>query len=380
MIESKRVWGQLAAGVLLVAGLAGCTVVSPEQRQAEREHLQRLDHMMKQQDRALEIIADMAAKNQATAAAPVKPLPAEAAAVVEEKGGVAPVSSLSGRIRSVGSDTIDQVMDYWMSEFALLYPNVSHYHQGRGSSTAIPALVEGKAELGPMSRKIKSSEVEHFSKKFGYEPVALRVAVDAVGVYVHPDNPFAKQGMTFKQLDALFSKSCLRGGKAVKTWGDLGLVGSWADAPIHVYSRNSASGTYAFFKETVLTKKGEYRDDMTMLTGSTELVASIAKDRYGIGYSGIGYLNDTVAAVALSEESPTNVFPPEMQYAYSGEYPLSRFLYVAVNKDPAKPLDPAVRAFVDYLYSEKGQEKVAKDGFFPVSNKIIREDKAKLGL
>ena len=222
--------------------------------------------------------------------------------------------------------------------------------------------------------------MEAFRARYGYDPLQLRVAVDAVAVYVHPDNPLARQGLTFKQLDAIFSKTFQRGGKKALTWGDLGLTGEWANAPIDVYGRNSASGTHSFFKSIVLTKQGDYSDRCKALVGSEELVSAIAIDRYGIGYSGIGYRTDRVAVVPLSEDNSADVYPPEMQYAYTGEYPLSRFLYLAVNRNPQAALPAVVRDFIGYVYSAEGQAVVMQDGFFTVSSKIIQEEKSKLGM
>jgi phosphate transport system substrate-binding protein len=348
-----------------------------QKRQADH-----IDRMLTHQERMLDLISKLTVAPDAPSA-PAATAPASqpiVQAVPAAAPAVSQTSPISGRLRSIGSDTMDKLMEYWQEGFRKQNPNVAFYHQGRGSSTAIPALMEGQADLGPMSREIKSSEKAVFKSKFGYDPAQLRVAIDTVGVYVHPDNPFAKQGLTFKQLDAVFSEACLRGGKKALTWGDLGLIGEWANAPIHVYIRNSASGTHAFFQSTVLTDKGTYSDRCKALPGSEELVDAIAKDRYGIGYSGIGYLTPAVAAVPLSVDDAGNVYPPEMQYAYTGEYPLTRFLYLAVNKDPAAELSPMTSRFIDYIFSDEGQAIVKKDGFYSVSSKIAAEEKAKIGL
>lgn len=357
----------------LVLAAAGCS--TPRQRQQQKT-AENYDRLIEMNARSLELIERL--MGEPAAARPAAP--ASAAPVVSAESVPARPVAVKGRLRSIGSDTMDNLMEYWKAGFGQTHPQIAFYHQGRGSSTAIPALMENKSEVGPMSRVLKASEIESFRTRFGYDPLQLRVAVDAVAVYVHPDNPLAQQGLTFQQLDAIFSKARLRGGDEVLTWGDLGLTGSWADAPIHVYGRNSASGTHSFFRKTVLTKDGEYADRCKALVGSEELVTAIARDRYGIGYSGIGYRTDQVAVVPLSEQNPNEVFPPEMQYAYSGEYPLSRFLYLAVNRNPNAKLSDVVRDFVNYVYSADGQDVVMKDGFFTVSSKIVQEEKAKLGM
>jgi phosphate transport system substrate-binding protein len=328
--------------------------------------------MIANQERSLEIIGKLADAPQTSS------LTSSSAGLPVSTSAQAPSQNraVSGRLRSIGSDTMDNLMELWQTEFKKIVPTLSFYHQGRGSSTAIPALISSQADLGPMSRTLKSTEIDLFKNKFGYAPVQSRVAVDAVAVYVHPSNPFAKKGLTLAQLKTIFGEGTSR----AKTWGDLGLTGEWAKAPIHIFGRNSASGTHAFFKETVLGKEGQYTSECKALAGSEQLVNAIASDRFGIGYSGIGYLNNTVATVPLAKTSGAEMFTPEMQYAYSGDYPLARFLYLAVNRKPGTLLPETPRAFLTYIFSNEGQKQVIKDGFFPVSSKIAAEEKKKLGL
>ncbi|MBN2449909.1 MAG: PstS family phosphate ABC transporter substrate-binding protein [Lentisphaeria bacterium] len=297
---------------------------------------------------------------------------------VAAPAGYTPESVITGRLRSVGSDTMDRLMALWEEQFRVFHPAVRFFHEGKGSSTAFPALMEGRSDFGPMSRSMKESEVTKFREKFGHEPIQLRVAVDAIGVYVHPSNPIAGLGMDFSQLDAVFSSTRGRGGADITTWGQLGLTGEWANAPIHVYSRNSASGTYAFFREHVLGKDGEYRSTNRELVGSAELVSAVAADPYGIGYSGIGYRNPSVDVVALSNDPGTEKIPPEEQYAYSGQYPLARFLYITVNHQPGRQPTPLQREFARFVYSPVGQGIVKDEGFFPVSQEIAEQDLALL--
>lgn len=306
---------------------------------------------------------------------PPKPAPAMAAQYVKNTD-LAP-----SRLRSMGSDTMDNLMEYWGEAFRKHQPKVRVYHEGKGSGTATPALVEGRSDLGPMSRALKEAEIADFKAKYGYEPTQCRVAIDALAVYVHPSNPIARMGLDFEQLDAIFSKSRLRGHKEdIVTWGQLGLSGEWANAPIKLYSRNSASGTYGFFKNTVMTKKGEYKDNKTQLAGSSLLVNAVAKDKYGIGYSGIGYKTDAVATVALSAKPGEKKYPAESEYAYSGQYPLARFLYLTVACKPGTQVAALQGEFMRFVYSREGQEIVKRDGFFPVSAKIRAEDLGKLGV
>ena len=287
------------------------------------------------------------------------------------------VSGVSGDLKSVGSDTLNNLMTFWAEGFRGAYPGVKIAIEGKGSSTAPPALIEGTAQFGPMSREIKSKEVTDFEKKFGYKPAVARVAVDALAVFVNKDNPI--KCLSLQQLDAIFSKTLKGGGKDIKTWGDLGLTGEWADKPIAIYGRNSASGTYGYFKEIALFK-GDYKDTVKEQPGSSAVVQAIAKDRYGIGYSGVGYKTPDVRIVPLSAKEGAKCYDANAENAYAGSYPLARFLYIYFNKKPNEALNPVMAEFLKYAYSKEGQTIVIKDGFYPVSGAIAKEDLGKIGL
>jgi phosphate transport system substrate-binding protein len=287
------------------------------------------------------------------------------------------VSGISGSLKAVGSDTLNNLMTLWSEGFRGLYPSVKIAVEGKGSSTAPPALIESTAQFGPMSRAMKSREEDEFEKKFGYKPTKARIAVDSLAVFVHKDNPI--KCLSLKQVDAIFSKT-RRGGEAkdVKTWGDLGLTGEWADKPVSLYGRNSASGTYGYFKEVALFG-GDYKDSVKEQPGSSAVVQGVASDKYGIGYSGVGYKTADVRTVALSSGS-SQCFDATAENAYSGDYPLARFLYIYVNKKPGEKMDPLRSELLKYILSKQGQEAVIKDGFYPVSRAVADEDLKKLGL
>ena len=287
------------------------------------------------------------------------------------------VSGISGTLKSVGSDTLNNLMTLWSEGFRALYPGVKIAIEGKGSATAPPALIEGTAQFGPMSREMKSSEIETFEKKFGYKPSRVSVAVDSLAVYVHKDNPI--KCLTVKQLDAIFSRE-RKGGfpKPIKTWGDLGLTGEWANKPISLYGRNSASGTYAYFKEVALFH-GDYADSVKEQPGSAGVVQAVASDKYGIGYSGIGYKTADVKAVPLGKEEG-KCFEATAENAYSGKYPLARFLYIYFNHKTGEKLNPLMGEFIKYVYSKAGQQGVIKDGFYPVSRALADEDLKKVGM
>jgi phosphate transport system substrate-binding protein len=275
-----------------------------------------------------------------------------------------PVQGVSGTIKSIGSDTMNNLMALWGEGFRTFYPNVKIEIEGKGSSTAPPALIAGTSNFGPMSRAMKAAEIDAFEKQFGYKPTVLETSIDMLAVYVHKDNPI--RGLSLQQVDAIFSKT-RRGGHStdIRTWGDLGLTGEWANKPISIYGRNSASGTYGYFKEHALFG-GDYKDSVKEQPGSSSVVQGVATDRYAIGYSGIGYKTADVLAVPLATETGGRVIPATPEHAYTGEYPLARFLYLYINSRPNQSLDPLRREFVKYLFSRQGQENVIKDGYYPV--------------
>jgi phosphate transport system substrate-binding protein len=320
-----------------------------------------------------------AASPAATAAGAPAAAPAATSAAVAVDPAIPPyakATGVSGNLSSVGSDSMNNLMTLWGETFSRLYPNVKLQVEGKGSSTAPPALIQGTAQLGPMSRQMKPSEIDDFEKKFGYKPTEVRTAYDSLAIYVHRDNPL--QDLTLAQADAIFSKTRKRGfAKDVRTWGDLGLTGEWAPRPISVYGRNSASGTYGFFKEHVL-KNGDYKDTVKEQPGSASVVQGVTNDRYGIGYSGIGYRTSGVRVVPLAEAAGGAYSEGSYQDVVDGKYPLSRFLYIYTNKAPGKPLDPLVGEFLKMVASKEGQEVVVKDGYLPLTPAIARDETAKL--
>ncbi|MBI4966338.1 MAG: phosphate ABC transporter substrate-binding protein [Desulfomonile tiedjei] len=287
------------------------------------------------------------------------------------------VSGVSGNIKSVGSDTLNNLMTLWSEGFRSKYPGVKIEIEGKGSSTAPPALIEGTAQFGPMSREIKASEIQAFEKKYGYKPSVVRTAVDSLAVFVHKDNPI--KCLSLKQLDAIFSKT-RKGGfpKDIKTWGDLGLTGEWAGKPISLYGRNSASGTYGYFKDVALFG-GDYKDGVKEQPGSSAVVQGIASDKYAIGYSGVGYATADVKIVPLGAAEGKCV-EATAENAYAGDYPLARFLYIYFNKKPADALNPVMGQFIKFVLSKEGQQVVIKDGFYPVSKLLADEDLKNLGI
>jgi phosphate transport system substrate-binding protein len=271
---------------------------------------------------------------------------------------------------------MNNMMTLWAETFRMYYPNVKIQVEGKGSSTAPPALIAGTAQLGPMSRVMRSTEIDQFEVKHGYKPMLLRTSYDALAIYVNKDNPI--QQLSLAQVDAIFGKSRKRGFKEnVTTWGQLGLTGDWANRPISLYGRNSASGTYGFVKEQVL-KNGDYKDTVKEQPGSASVVQGVTEDRFGIGYSGIGYRTSGVRAVPLGAKAEGPFLRGTYDEVVGGQYPLSRFLYVYVNKTPGKPLDPLVHEFLKLVFSKEGQEVVVKDGYMPLTAAQCAQERATL--
>lgn len=283
---------------------------------------------------------------------------------------------VAGGINSVGSDTLNNLMAYWSEAFRAIYPNVTVQVEGKGSSTAPPALAAGAAQIGPMSRTMKASEIEDFEKKRGYKPTAVAVAVDCLAVYVNKDNPV--RGLSLPQIDAIFSSTRKSNHADVANWGQLGLSGEWTDRDISLYGRNAASGTYAFFKEEALGK-GDYKNSVKEQPGSAAVVNGIAGDKAGIGYSGIGYRTSEVRALPIAAKEGGAFVEPDFENAIDGSYPLARLLYVYIPRDPDRPLPAATNEFLKFILSKEGQALVERDGYGALPREIIQEQLRLLG-
>jgi phosphate transport system substrate-binding protein len=278
------------------------------------------------------------------------------------------VSGVSGNLNSIGSDTLNNLMTLWAEGFKKAYPNVNIQIEGKGSSTAPPALIEGTAQIGPMSRPMKAEEIDAFEKKFGYKPTEVRVAIDALAVFAHKDNPL--KGLSMKQVDALFSSTRKMGGEDITDWGQLGLE-PWKGRAISLFGRNSASGTYGFFQEHALAK-GDFKPTVKEQPGSSAVVQGVGADLYAIGYSGIGYKTSGVRALPVADDDG-RFYEANYENCLTGDYPLARFLMVYVNKKPGQPLDPLTLEFIRFVVSKEGQAIVEKDGYFPMPAEVAQD-------
>jgi phosphate transport system substrate-binding protein len=287
------------------------------------------------------------------------------------------VSGVSGNLVSIGSDTLNNLMTLWSEGFRKSYPNVAIQIQGAGSGTAPPALIQGTAQFAPMSRAMRGSEIQQFEARYGYAPLAVRGAIDALGVFVHKDNPVSC--LSLREVDAIFSANRAGGASApVTTWGQVGATGEWANRPVAKYGRNSASGTYGYFKEVALSN-GDFAADVREQPGSSTVVQGVARDITGIGYSGVGYATADVKLLDLKGPDG-KCYKPNANDAASGNYPLARFLYIYVNKNPNQAMEPLRTEFVRYVYSKQGQSDVIRSGFFPLNKAVADQDLKKFGL
>lgn len=302
---------------------------------------------------------------------------ASAASIDKDIPDYSVVSGISGNLSSVGSDTLANLMTLWAEGFKRSYPNVNIQIQAAGSSTAPPGLTEATSNFGPMSRKMKSKEIAAFEDRYGYKPLAIPVAIDALAVYVNKDNPI--KGLTIPEVDAIFSSTRKCGhDKDVSSWGDLALKGDWKKRDIQIYGRNSVSGTYGYFKKKALCK-GDYKNGVNEQPGSASVVQSVSTSLNGVGYSGIGYKTSGVRAVPLSKKAGKEFVEATPGNAVKGTYPLSRFLYVYVNKHPNKPLAPLEKEFLKMVLSKQGQEVVVKDGYIPLPANVVEKYRKEVG-
>jgi phosphate transport system substrate-binding protein len=284
------------------------------------------------------------------------------------------VEGIEGTIVSVGSDTLNNLMTLWAEGFREHYPKFEFCIEGQGSTPGPWALTHGTTDLAPSARLMKDVDVEKFKQKQGYEPSVIVVAIDALAVFVHKDNPVEK--LSLAQLDAIFSSTRKREyAEDITRWGQVGLEDDWENLDITLYGRNSASGYYAFFKEKALSK-GDFKKSVKEQPGSATVVKQVSEDRSASGYSGIAYKTDGVRAVPVSATAEDTACEATRENCYDDKYPLSRRLYIYFNRKPGENLKPHIREFLKFIHSKQGQEAVTKDGFVSLNQKLVDDSKA----
>ncbi|MCC2642950.1 MAG: putative Phosphate transporter, periplasmic phosphate-binding protein [Nitrospira sp.] len=289
-----------------------------------------------------------------------------------------PKTQISGGFKVQGSDTMHALMRRLVLDFQSRQPKIAIDLKSGGSTKAIaefllppqPGRIVVKEErakqslLVSSSRELMDSEMKQFSLQRGYEPLAIPIAVDAVALYVHKDNPLT--GLTLAQADAVFSMARHRGYEQdIKSWGNLGLGNGWENAPIQLYGRDRKSGTRAFFQEHVLAG-GDFKPTMHEEPGAASVILALSRDQLGIGFSGIGLQASNVRIVPLAESEGMPLITPSTATVADQTYPLHRLLYLYFDKAPGATLPPAVQEFLEYVKSREGQEAVARAGFYPL--------------
>ncbi|OAL60197.1 phosphate ABC transporter substrate-binding protein [Halomonas sp. ALS9] len=279
-------------------------------------------------------------------------------------------AAMSGTLGAVGSDTMAGLMLRWGETLTTRYPEVKLQFQASGSASAPTALVAGTTRLGPMSRPMTADERDNFIERYGYPPLELKVARDALIVVVHRHNPL--RTLTRQQVDAIFSTSRACGGEApIRRWEQLPATRDWSFGHIALHGRNLASGTHGLFQERALCG-GQFRNDISEHPGSSAVVAAVGESANAMGYAGFNHLTPAVHALSLYNDEGTAI-PPDEASVQSGDYPLSRYLYLYVNQPPGETLPPPEQAFLRLILSEEGQQIARASGFVPLTQTVIRE-------
>lgn len=282
---------------------------------------------------------------------------------------------LSGSFKGAASDVLPGLVNRWITGFKKYYPDVEiSVSPPYAGSLGAKELVKQDLDFAVVSRELKPDDVSEFTAKFGYGPLSVPVSggsyrhfgfLDAVAFFVNKDNPIEK--LSYQQIDAIFSSTHLRGGQPVKTWGDLGLGGEWARQPVHVYAIKPWNGFEEFVRQRVLSadgKRGEWGDGINFEKLVFPLARHVAEDRYGIGYSGVAYIDAPVKMLPLAETAAGPYYAPSYDDVALARYPLSRLIYFNANKAPAKPLPPALAEFIKYILSREGQQAVLDEAVF----------------
>lgn len=292
-------------------------------------------------------------------------------------------SGINGTITSMGSDTMSNLLSVWAEEFQSAYPQVNFQIQAAGSGTAPPAMIQGTANIGPMSRELKSIEQQAFFQKYGYEATMVPVALDAIIIFVDLENP--THWLSQKQVDAIFSITRFCGGaSSLESWSQLRASANFPYR-IRMFGRSAVSGTYGLFKSRVLCD-GDFKPQVSELPSSASIVQSVAFFKGAIGYAAWGFQHSGVKPLAIAPGSgkalphsnSESIFGYNRAIAPSEEnirnqtYPFTRTLFLMVNKAPDESLDNPVLEFIQFIYSERGSQLTRREGYVPLSTTTKR--------
>ena len=280
---------------------------------------------------------------------------------------------VSGTLSAVGSDTMAGLILRWGEALSQRHPDITIQFQASGSANAPSALIAGTTRLGPMSRQMTDTERQAFTQRYGYPPLELKVARDALAVIVHRHNPLSE--LTRQQVDALFSNTLQCGADTtIKRWQDLPATQDWPFGAIALHGRDSASGTYGLFQQRALCG-GEFRQTLSQHPGASAVVAAVGESPGSIGYAGYHHLTPNVKAVSLINADEQAIALSENS-VQQGTYPLSRYLYLYANASPEHPLPAAERALLRLIFSLEGQKIARSAGFVPLSE-TVRQQQAR---
>lgn len=299
---------------------------------------------------------------------------------------------LTGTFKGGSSDVLVVLVQKWLDKFRAHHPEVSlSISPPYAGSLGAVELVKENLDFVFVSRELKPDDIRDFRVKFGYDPLSVPVsggsfrhfgALDAIGFFVHKDNPLEK--LTFDQIDSIYSSTRHRGGKPFAKWGDLGLTGEWADKPIKVYGIKPWNGFEEFVRQRILgkgAKRGEWREDTVVFEKVVFPMAKhVADDRYGIGYSGLAYIDQGVRMLPLVANAGDAPQAPTYENVALATYPLSRLVYFNVNKAPGKALSPALDEFLRFIVSREGQQIVLDHAIYiPLRGNQAHSSRALLG-
>jgi phosphate transport system substrate-binding protein len=280
-----------------------------------------------------------------------------------------PVAGLSGEINCIGAPTTTNLVARVATQFRQMYPNVTLPISSGLTDIGPSALLEGRADLVPMSRALTPEEIKDFAGKYGYAPTEIKVAADALAIFVEKRNPVP--GLTLKQLDEIFSRTQRRGGSPIHTWGEAGLTGEWADRPIVLYGYAPEDAAHQIFQQQVL-EGGSFQLSMRAQRGGSSIVQGVAAVPGSIGFASIFFACKRVRTVPLAG-ADGRLYAPTAENVNNHRYPLSRFLYICVNKPPRQPLGGPAAEFLRFLLSREGQQIVTEGGNFPLDAATLEQ-------
>jgi phosphate transport system substrate-binding protein len=282
---------------------------------------------------------------------------------------------LSGHFKGAASDVLALLTKQWIAAFQKYYPKVTlDVPPPYAGSLGALELIKGDLQFVMVSRELKPTDISGFAEKFGYPPFSAPVSggtyrhfgfLDAIAFFVHPDNPLKE--LTFEQIDALYSTTHHRGGKAITTWGQLGLTGEWADKPVHLWGVKPWNGFEEFVRQRALStdgKRGEWRPDINFTETVFPISPAVAADRYALGYAGLAYIDDNVKLLSLVATPGGPAVAPGMGEVYQARYPLSRLVFFNTNKRPGQPLDTVLEEFLKFMLSREGQQVILDQAIF----------------